>query len=49
VEVVAEGPRDAVLLLEAFCRRGPPAARVDAVEVAWEPATGEAGRFAVTR
>ncbi len=49
VEVVAEGPRDAVLLLEAFCRVGPPAARVDAVEVTWEPPTGEARPFAVAR
>ncbi|MEZ4449495.1 MAG: acylphosphatase [Nannocystaceae bacterium] len=36
VELVAEGPRDAVLALLRWCEGGPPAARVDAVEVAWE-------------
>ena len=32
VEVVAEGPEDAVLKLVDWCRQGPPAARVAAVE-----------------
>ena len=49
VEVVAEGARAAVEGLVAFCRRGPPAARVDAVELVWERPTGEAGPFAVRR
>jgi len=49
VEVVAEGARPAVEALVAFCRRGPPAARVDEVEIAWERTTGEEGPFAVLR
>ncbi len=49
VEVVAEGPRSAVEALAAFCRQGPPGARVDALDVAWEPAAGETGPFRVLR
>jgi acylphosphatase len=49
VEVVAEGSREAVLALQAWCRRGPPAARVESVEAAWEPPTGDARPFAVAR
>lgn len=40
VEVLVEGPRDAVEQLTAWCRRGPPSARVDALEQAWEAADG---------
>jgi acylphosphatase len=49
VEVVAEGGRDEVEALVAWCRRGPPSARVEALEVMWEPPTGEAGPFSVVR
>jgi acylphosphatase len=49
VEVVAEGSREAVLALQAWCRRGPPAARVESVEAAWEPPTGDVRPFAVAR
>jgi acylphosphatase len=49
VEVVAEGPREDVLRLVAWCRRGPPSARVDAVDVAWEPPAGAPHPFAVAR
>jgi acylphosphatase len=49
VEVVAEGDQEAVEALVAFCRRGPPAARVASVDVAWEPPAGEAGSFRVVR
>ena len=49
VEVVAEGSRDAVLALVAFCRRGPPSARVEGLEMTWEPPRGDAGPFSVTR
>jgi acylphosphatase len=49
VEVVAEGPRDAVEALAAFCRRGPPAARVEAVQVEWEAPAGISGPFRVIR
>jgi acylphosphatase len=49
VEVAAEGARQAVEALVAWCRRGPPAARVEAVEVEWEGAAGEDGPFRVER
>jgi acylphosphatase len=44
VEVQAQGPRAAVEEMVAFCYRGPRMARVDRVEVAWEPPGQE--RFA---
>jgi acylphosphatase len=37
VEAVFEGPRELVQSLVDWCRRGPRGARVDAVEVVWEP------------
>jgi acylphosphatase len=49
VEVVAEGTREGVLALAAWCRRGPPAARVENVEVSWEDPAGDARPFAVVR
>jgi acylphosphatase len=49
VEVVAEGAREAVLALVAFCRRGPPSAQVEGLELAWEPPVGDGGPFSVTR
>jgi acylphosphatase len=49
VEVVAEGAREAVLELVAFCRRGPPSARVEGLELTWESPVGDGGRFSVTR
>jgi acylphosphatase len=49
VEVVAEGARGEVEALVAWCRRGPPSARVEALEVTWEPPRGEAGPFSVVR
>ena len=49
VEVVAEGVRAAVEELVTWCRRGPPAARVDALQAEWESPTGDGGRFTVLR
>jgi len=49
VEVEAEGERAAVEALVRFCRRGPPAARVDDVSAEWLAATGEPGPFTVRR
>jgi acylphosphatase len=49
VEVEAEGPRSAVEALVAWCRRGPPAAQVEGVEVAWGSPAGTAGPFTVLR
>ncbi len=47
VETVAEGPRPALESLLAFLHQGPPAARVTAVDVNWEEATGEFDSFRV--
>ncbi len=47
VEVVAEGPRAALDGLVDDLRRGPLAARVDAVDVSWRAAAGGLGPFDV--
>jgi acylphosphatase len=39
VEVIASGPPEALLELEAWLRRGPPQARVDAIEPLPAPAS----------
>lgn len=49
VEAVAEGPRERVEAFVAWCRQGPPGARVDDVAVSWEPARGEFARFEIRR
>jgi len=49
VEVLAEGGRDALEGLVRFCHRGPPAARVEGVEVVWGPYGGDLGPFASRR
>ena len=43
VEVVAEGSRETVDELLAWCREGPPRARVDRLELTDEPLAGERG------
>jgi acylphosphatase len=43
VEVLAEGPRDALETLLVHIRNGPTHAHVDDVEVAWGEAVGERG------
>ena len=40
VEVILEGPRDAVARVEAFIHRGPPDAEVHRVEATTEPPEG---------
>ncbi len=47
VELVAEGPREALESLLAWCRKGPPLARVDSVEADWGAPTGEHSPFEV--
>lgn len=47
VEVVAEGPREALEKLQGLLKIGPPSARVEAVEAQWQQATGEYDRFEV--
>ena len=49
VEVVVEGPREAVEALIAWCRRGPPAAGVESVAVQWSAARGAFRAFTVKR
>lgn len=49
VEAVAEGERARVEEFVAWCRRGPPAARVKDVRVHWEEPTGEFKTFTVSR
>ena len=43
VEAVFEGPFEAVELMVRFCRRGPPAARVDRIDLSEEPVAGLQG------
>ena len=43
VEVVLEGPPAAVDEVVAWCRRGPPRARVDGIQVVDEAPVGEQG------
>ncbi len=43
VEAMFEGEKSAVDAMIAWCRKGPPAARVGSVEVVWEEPKGEHG------
>jgi len=47
VEVVAQGERDAVQRLLDYLHRGPSHARVRAVGVTWQEATGDWERFQI--
>ncbi len=49
VELEAEGPAGVVAQLLAWCAHGPPAARVDGVEVEERAPTGAEATFAVRR
>jgi acylphosphatase len=49
VESEAEGERSALEALLAFLRRGPPAARVDGVQVTWGAFRGDLGPFTTRR
>jgi acylphosphatase len=48
VEALAEGDRAGVEALVAWCRRGPPLARVSGVRVAWEEPRGDLDAFDIT-
>lgn len=47
VSALAEGEEAALEGFLAWCREGPPLARVDDVRVEWREATGEFRRFAI--
>jgi acylphosphatase len=47
VEVLAEGPRPQLEALLRYLHRGPPAAQVMRVDVAWDPAQGDLSGFDV--
>ncbi|GAB4387805.1 MAG: acylphosphatase [Thermodesulfovibrionales bacterium] len=47
VEAVFEGERAAIEQAVRECRKGPPAARVDGVDVRWEEPTDEFDTFSV--
>ncbi len=47
VEIVAEGPREALEALLAWCRKGPPLAQVKSVESEWSGSAGEYSSFEV--
>lgn len=49
VEAVAEGPRGNVEDFVRWCHEGPPHARVDDVQTAWESPKGEHEGFALRR
>jgi len=47
VEAVVEGARERIEEFVAWCRRGPPSAEVDDVEVRWSAASGQFRSFRV--
>lgn len=49
VELVAEGPREGLESLITWCRKGPPAARVDAVDIEFSAANREFSDFRIRR
>jgi len=49
VEVLAEGERERLEGQVRFCRRGPPAARVEDLTIEWLPFRGDLGPFAASR
>jgi len=49
VEALAEGPAEAIERFIAWCRRGPPEAEVEQVQVERGAASGEYTRFAIAR
>lgn len=48
VEIVAEGDKERIEELIKWCRKGPPSARVEGVDIRWEAPTGEFEAFRVT-
>jgi acylphosphatase len=48
VEAIVEGPKERIEEFIAWCRRGPPAARVENVQVRWTAPRGEFRTLRVT-
>ena len=48
VEAIVEGPRERIEEFISWCRRGPPSAKVENVQVRWGPAQGGFRTFMVT-
>jgi acylphosphatase len=49
VEAIVEGEKEAIDEFIAWCKRGPPSARVEKVEVRWTPPRGAFRTMRVTR
>jgi acylphosphatase len=49
VEALAEGEKEAVDALLAWCKHGPRLARVDELKISWEPHRGEFSGFRIAR
>jgi acylphosphatase len=49
VRAAVEGPKERVEEFIAWCRRGPPSAQVDEVQVRWTEPLGQLRGFRVTR
>ncbi len=47
VEAVFEGEREKVERVISWCKKGPPGALVENVEINWEQATGEYDTFSI--
>ncbi len=47
VEAIFEGEKETVEAMIEFCRRGPPGAMVENVEIKWEKPTGEFKDFKI--
>ena len=47
VEVIAEGEEQALARMIEWCRKGPPGARIEEVEVTWAEATGQFQHFTI--
>lgn len=49
VALEASGPRERVMQLIDWCRKGPPAARVDNIQVEWLEQNSSAANFDIVR
>jgi acylphosphatase len=47
VEAIFEGPKKKVEAIVSWCHRGPLGAKVNSVDIAWEPFTHESGNFEI--